>query len=106
MDEPQILLAKKQKQELELPEEEKTAGAAYIPYKVEPEKDDISELTGAIYGYPEEWNHSIGMNYELRARREAAISSITAKDILEKYQHTIGCMWIFYKLMVEKCLKV
>ena len=24
------------------------------------------------------------MNYELRARREAAISSITAKDILEK----------------------
>ena len=42
------------------------------------------DFEGAAYGYPEEWNHSIGMNYELRARREAAISSITAKDILEK----------------------
>lgn len=82
LDEPQILLAKKQKQELELPEEEKTAGAAYIPYKVEPEKDDISELTGAIYGYPEEWNHSIGLSYELRSKREAAISRITSRDIL------------------------
>ena len=82
LDEPQILPGKKQTQNMDLSEEEVEAGAVYIPYKVEPEKDEIADLTGALYGYPEEWNHSIGMSYELRSKREAAISRITARDIL------------------------
>ena len=82
LDEPQILPGKKQTQNMDLSEEEVEAGAVYIPYKVEPEKDEIADLTGALYGYPEEWNHSIGLSYELRSKREAAISRITARDIL------------------------
>ena len=84
LDEPQILLGAKQKQQLEAENIDMSGSTAYIPYKEEPGNDTVIDFEGAAYGYPEEWNHSIGMNYELRARREAAISSITAKDILEK----------------------
>ena len=84
LDEPQILLGTKQKQQLEAENIDMSGPTAYIPYKEEPGNDTVIDFEGATYGYPEEWNHNIGMNYELRARREAAISSITAKDILEK----------------------
>ena len=81
LDEPQILLGKKQKQELGTSESELQTGAVYIPYKEEPVESDYSNEVASFYGYPEEWNHSIGISYELRSRREAAISQITDKDI-------------------------
>ena len=85
LDEPQIILGAKQKQELlETSGERLDEPIAYVPYKEEPGNDSVTDYVSAIYGYPENWNHCIGMNYELKARREAAISAITAKDILQK----------------------
>lgn len=84
LDEPQIILGKKQKEELEADRDNLSAGTAYIPYKEEPEENAESKVTGAVFGYPEEWNHSIGMSYELRCKRDYAIGKITDQDILKE----------------------
>jgi len=78
------MLDKKQQQELidsgmELKEE-----TAYIAYKQVPDETENSIVAMKTFGYPEEWNHSIGMSYELRVKRENMISAITSNDICEK----------------------
>lgn len=80
LDEPQIILGKKQKKEMEAAGIDMSSEAAYIPYKEMPNAAN-DEFLEVAYGYPEEWNHSIGMSYELRAKRDYAISSITGADI-------------------------
>ena len=79
LDEPQILLSQKQKQKLVSDGCDPCQRVAYIPYRESPECEETA--VAAAYGYPEEWNHSIGMSYELRAKRDSLISRLTDTDI-------------------------
>ena len=82
LDEPQILLNARQKEKLISSGYNFNNSTAYIPYHEDPDDDNESEYLAAEYGYPEEWNHSIGMSYEMRTKRDSLISSLTDGDIL------------------------
>lgn len=81
LDEPQIILGRKQRQQLDKTQIELLDENMYIPYKENVESNNNSDVIETEFGYPEEWNHSIGISYELKAMREISISKITAEDI-------------------------
>ncbi len=78
LDEPQIILSKKEKEALGLSQPKETA--KYIPYK-EKERADMEYY--AMRNYPEEWQNGFGMQYGLRKQREHVINAITEQDIAE-----------------------
>ena len=80
LDEPQILLGSKQKKELVQQGVDLSNRTSFVPYRDESYKSQ-DEVMNSKTGYPAEWNHSIGMSYELKNKREQEINRITAEDI-------------------------
>lgn len=86
LDEPQILLNKRQKDLIDQETEElNTSSSRYISYKEESAAEEVHEADETRYGYPKEWSQNrIGVNYAIRQRREEMISKISESDILQR----------------------
>ena len=81
LDEPQILLPKKDRERIEAEETEIEQNARYIPYKVHQEAV-ITEENPFHVAYPEKWGgHHIGISYGLREQRNQLFSALTEHDL-------------------------
>ena len=81
LDDPQILLPKKDRDRIEAEEAELEQNARYIPYKVQ-EEAMVTEENPFHVAYPEKWGgHRIGISYGLREQRNKLFSSLTEQDL-------------------------
>lgn len=81
LDDPQILLPKKDRDRIEAEEAEHEQNARYIPYKVQ-EEAMVTEENPFHVAYPEKWGgHRIGISYGLREQRNKLFSSLTEQDL-------------------------
>jgi len=81
LDDPQILLPKKDRDRIEAEEAELEQYARYIPYKVQ-EEAMVTEENPFHVAYPEKWGgHRIGISYGLREQRNKLFSSLTEQDL-------------------------
>lgn len=81
LDDPQILLPKKDRNRIEAEEAELEQYARYIPYKVQ-EEAMVTEENPFHVAYPEKWGgHRIGISYGLREQRNKLFSSLTEQDL-------------------------
>lgn len=79
LDEPQILLPKKDRERAEL--DDSDSNVRYIPYK---EQSDIRISDDNIFhvAYPEKWGgHRIGISYGLREQRNKLFNGMTEYDL-------------------------
>ena len=81
LDDPQILLPKKDRDRIEAEEAELEQYARSIPYKVQ-EEAMVTEENPFHVAYPEKWGgHRIGISYGLREQRNKLFSSLTEQDL-------------------------
>lgn len=81
LDDPQILLPKKDRDRIEAEAAEHEQNARYIPYKVQ-EEAMVTEENPFHVAYPEKWGgHRIGISYGLREQRNKLFSSLTEQDL-------------------------
>jgi len=81
LDDPQILLPKKDRERIEAEAAELELNARYIPYKVQ-EEAMVTEENPFHVAYPEKWGgHRIGISYGLREQRNKLFSSLTEQDL-------------------------
>lgn len=80
LDEPQILLSKKERDKLSECQDD-ASGIQYIPYKVQSGSPVSTEFTAEV-AYPEKWGgENVGISYELRQRRNRLFELLTPQDL-------------------------
>ena len=81
LDDPQILLPKKDRERIEAEKEECESNARYIPYKVQ-EEAVVMEDNPFQVAYPEKWGgHHIGISYGLCEQRNLLLNTLTERDL-------------------------
>lgn len=85
LDEPQILVNRKDREKYESStgEDQASQTARFIPYR---EEEASSEKVENVFcAYPKEWKKNrMGINYFARKKRDSMINIVTEEDILEK----------------------
>ena len=80
LDEPQILLPKKEREKLAGRQEE-VSNIQYIPYKTR-SNCPIAGDTASSVAYPEKWGgQTVGISYSLRQRRNRLFEILTPQDL-------------------------
>lgn len=78
LDEPQILVGKAAKQ-LHSEDAPDDCMAKFIPYKESEESRNAFQSSGIAY--PENWQETLGVSYEIKQKRESVLDAVSAADI-------------------------
>lgn len=81
LDEPQILLPKKDRERMEAEADSSNENVRYIPYRIQEEVQAAADNPFHV-AYPEKWGgHRIGISYGLREQRSSLFSKLTEHDL-------------------------